>query len=199
VAIVLTPALCATMLKPVKAGHKDDKRGFFGWFNRTFNRNADRYRSSLDYLIHHKVKAFFIYAIIVAALVFIYDKVPTGFLPEEDQGILFAQAQLPPGATQEQTLEVLERMEDYFLVNEKENVEGMFGVTGFSFSGRGQNQAFAFIRLKDWEQRTRPEQNVFAVQGRAMQHFMQFDDAFAFAFAPQQYWSSARRLVSICA
>jgi len=184
IAIVLTPALCATMLKPVKAGHHHEKRGFFGWFNRTFNRNADRYRSTLDYLIHHKVKAFFIYGLIVVALVFIYKSVPTGFLPEEDQGILFAQAQLPPGSTREQTLEVLKKMEDYFLVNEKENVDGMFGVTGFSFSGRGQNQAFAFVRLKDWDKRTRPDQTVFAVQGRAMQHFMQFDDAFAFAFAP---------------
>jgi hydrophobe/amphiphile efflux-1 (HAE1) family protein len=184
IAIVLTPALCATMLKPVEAGHHEKKRGFFGWFNRTFNSNADRYRSTLDYLIHHKVKAFFIYALIVAALVFIYNKVPTGFLPEEDQGIIFAQAQLPPGATREQTLEVLNRMEDYFLVNEKENVEGMFGVTGFSFSGRGQNQAFAFVRLKDWEERTRDDQKAAAVQHRALMHFLQFDDAFAFAFVP---------------
>ncbi|MDQ8193063.1 efflux RND transporter permease subunit [Coraliomargarita sp. SDUM461004] len=184
VAIVLTPALCATMLKPVTAGHHHQKRGFFGWFNRSFDRNADRYRSSLDYLIHHKVKAFFIYALIVAALVFIYGKVPTGFLPEEDQGIIFAQAQLPPGSTHEQTLQVLEKMEDYFLVNEKENVEGMFGVTGFNFSGRGQNQAFAFVRLKDWEERSKPEQKAFAVQERALMHFLQFDDAFAFAFVP---------------
>lgn len=184
IAIVLTPALCATMLKPVEAGHHEKKRGFFGWFNRTFNSNADRYRSSLDYLIHHKVKAFFIYALIVAALVFIYNKVPTGFLPEEDQGIIFAQAQLPPGSTREQTLEVLNKMEDFFLVNEKENVEGMFGVTGFSFSGRGQNQAFAFVRLKDWEERTRPDQKAAAVQHRALMHFLQFDDAFAFAFVP---------------
>jgi hydrophobe/amphiphile efflux-1 (HAE1) family protein len=184
IAIVLTPALCATMLKPVEAGHHEKKRGFFGWFNRTFNSNADRYRSSLDYLIHHKVKAFFIYALIVAALVFIYNKVPTGFLPEEDQGIIFAQAQLPPGSTHEQTLKVLNKMEDYFLVNEKENVEGMFGVTGFSFSGRGQNQAFAFVRLKDWEERKRPDQKAAAVQHRALMHFLQFDDAFAFAFVP---------------
>ena len=184
VAIVLTPALCATILKPVEAGHHHEKRGFFGWFNRTFNRNADRYRSTLGYLIHHKVKAFFIYGLIVAALVVLYRAVPTGFLPEEDQGFLFAQAQLPPGSTRAQTLEVLDKMEDFFLVNEKENVEGMFGVTGFSFSGRGQNQAFAFIRLKDWETRKGEGRSVFDVQKRAMRHFMQFDDAFAFAFAP---------------
>ncbi|MGZ0656053.1 efflux RND transporter permease subunit [Coraliomargarita sp. W4R72] len=184
IAIVLTPALCATMLKPVKAGHKNEKRGFFGWFNRTFDSNADRYRSTLDYLIHHKVKSFFIYGLIVVALVFIYNKVPSGFLPEEDQGIIFAQAQLPAGSTRDQTLEVLKKMENYFLVTEKENVDGMFGVTGFSFSGRGQNQAFAFVRLKDWDERTRPDQKAAAVQRRALMHFLQFDDAFAFAFVP---------------
>lgn len=184
VAIVLTPALCATMLKPVEAGHHHEKRGFFGWFNRTFNSNANRYESTVHYLLHHKVKAFFVYALIVGALAYMYQKLPTGFLPDEDQGILFAQAQLPPGSTREQTLEVLKRMETHFLEDEKENVEGMFGVTGFSFSGRGQNQAFAFVRLKDWEERTRPDQKVKAIQMRAMGKFLSFNDSFAFAFAP---------------
>ena len=184
VAIVLTPALCATMLKPVEAGHKHGKRGFFGWFNRTFESNADRYESTLHYLLHHKVKAFFIYALILCGLVWMYKEVPTGFLPDEDQGILFGQVQLPPGSTKEQTLEVLKRMEEHFLVDEEENVEGLFGVTGFSFSGSGQNQAFAFIRLKDWEERSRPDQSIKAIQGRAMAKFMSFDDSFAYAFAP---------------
>ncbi|WPJ96453.1 efflux RND transporter permease subunit [Coraliomargarita algicola] len=184
VAIVLTPALCATMLKPLKAGHHHEKRGFFGWFNRTFNSNADRYESALHYLLHHKVKAFFIYALILGALVWMYNKVPTGFLPDEDQGILFGQVQLPPGSTREQTLEVLKRMEEHFLVDEKDNVEGMFGVTGFSFSGSGQNQAFAFIRLKDWDERTRPDQSIKAIQARAMGKFLSYNDAFAYVFAP---------------
>ncbi|WP_269522869.1 efflux RND transporter permease subunit [Coraliomargarita parva] len=184
VAIILTPALCATMLKPVQAGHHHEKRGFFGWFNRTFDRNAHRYEGALNYLIHHKVKSFMLFGLIVAGMVYLFKEVPTGFLPDEDQGTLFAQAQLPPGSTREQTLKVLERIEEYFLVNEAENVEGMFGVTGFSFSGRGQNQAIAFIRLKDWEERKRPDQSVEAIQKRAMGKFLQFDDAFAFAFAP---------------
>jgi len=122
--------------------------------------------------------------LVVALVGYLYNRVPTGFLPDEDQGIIFAQAQLPPGSTEAQSLEVLERMENFFLQNEAENVEGMFGVTGFSFSGRGQNQAFAFVRLKDWEERTRPDQKAAAIQGRAMAHFMQFDDALAFAFVP---------------
>jgi hydrophobe/amphiphile efflux-1 (HAE1) family protein len=184
VALVLTPALCATMLKPIKAGVHHEKKGFFGWFNRSFDRNAKRYRGLVHYLLHHKVKAFIVYVAIVAGMYLMYKEVPTGFLPDEDQGLMFAQAQLPPGSTREQTLEVLKKMEEYFLVEEAENVEGMFGVSGFNFSGSGQNQAFAFIRLKDWSERQRPDQSVKAIQGRAMAKFMQFTDAFAFAFAP---------------
>ncbi|HEY0944766.1 MAG TPA: efflux RND transporter permease subunit, partial [Opitutaceae bacterium] len=184
VAIVLTPALCATILKPVVAGHHQEKRGFFGWFNRMFDRSADRYAGGVRSTIRRGARSLLVYALIVGGLVVLFQRIPTGFLPEEDQGILFAQAQLPPGATTEQTLEVLKKMEHHFLVDEKENVEGMFGVTGFSFSGSGQNQAFAFVRLKDWEHRSRPDQKVKAIQGRAMGKFLQFKDAFAFAFAP---------------
>jgi len=184
IAIVFTPALCATMLTPVEAGHHHEKRGFFGWFNRMFDRNAGRYASLVRGTIGRKFRALIIYVLIGGGLVFLFKRIPTGFLPEEDQGIMFAQAQLPPGSTTEQTLEVLKKIEHHFLVDEAENVEGMFGVTGFSFSGFGQNQAFAFVRLKDWEHRSRPDQKVKAIQGRAMAKFAQFKDAFAFAFAP---------------
>lgn len=184
VAIILTPALCATILKPVKKGEHHHAKGFFGWFNRVFDRSSGRYANGVASMIKHKFRSLLVYGLIVGGLVLLFSRIPTGFLPDEDQGILFAQAQLPPGSTTEQTLEVLKRMEHHFLVDEAENVEGMFGVTGFSFSGFGQNQAFAFVRLKDWEHRTRPDQKVGAVQGRAMAKFMQFKDALAFAFAP---------------
>jgi hydrophobe/amphiphile efflux-1 (HAE1) family protein len=184
VAIVLTPALCATILKPVKAGHHHEKRGFFGWFNRTFDRTTAKYATGVTGMIRRRGRSLLIYGLIVGGMIWLFGRIPTGFLPEEDQGILFAQAQLPPGSTTAQTLEVLKKMEQHFLVDEAENVEGIFGVTGFSFSGSGQNQAFAFVRLKDWDQRTRTDQKVKAIQARAMGKFLQFKDAFAFAFAP---------------
>ena len=184
VAIVLTPALCATILKPIKAGHHHEKRGFFGWFNRTFDRTTAKYATGVTGMIRRRGRSLLVYALIVGGMIWLFGRIPTGFLPEEDQGILFAQAQLPPGSTSAQTLEVLKKMEQHFLVDEAENVEGMFGVVGFSFSGSGQNQAFAFVRLKDWDQRSRPDQKVKAIQGRAMGKFLQFKDAFAFAFAP---------------
>ncbi len=184
VAIVLTPALCATLLKPVAAGHHHEKRGFFGWFNRFFDRNTNRYANGVSRLVQRAGRTLIIYVLILGGLIYLFGRIPTGFLPDEDQGIMFAQAQLPPGATTAQTQAVLERIEHHFLVDEKENVDGMFGVTGFSFSGFGQNQAFAFIRLKDWEHRSRPDQKVKAISGRAMAKFAQFKDSFAFAFAP---------------
>ncbi|HEU5080325.1 MAG TPA: efflux RND transporter permease subunit [Opitutaceae bacterium] len=184
VAIVLTPALCATILKPVTAGHAYSKRGFFGWFNRVFDRSANRYEKGVRGAVKRKGRSLIVYALIVGGLFFLFQRIPTGFLPDEDQGILFAQAQLPPGSTTEQTSEVLKKIEHHFLVDEKENVDGMFGVTGFSFSGSGENQALAFIHLKDWDHRKRAEQKVKAIQGRAMAKFLKFKDAFAFAFAP---------------
>lgn len=184
VALILTPALCATMLKPIPKGHHEKKRGFFGWFNRVFERNADRYAGGVGKFLKHTNFALLFYAIIVAGVVVLFIKKPTGFLPEEDQGVLFSMAQLPPGSTREQALHVLEQIEHHFLVDEKENVEGMFGVLGFSFSGSGQNQVLAFVKLKDWEERKGAERNVKAIVGRAMGKFSKFQDAFAFAFAP---------------
>lgn len=184
VAIVLTPALCATLLKPVKKGHHYHDKGFFAWFNRVFDRGTERYVRTVGGMIKRKLLTLVAFAVILGGIAWLFGRIPTGFLPSEDQGFMFAQAQLPPGSTSEQTLEVLERMEHHFLVDEAENVEGMFGVTGFSFSGVGQNQAFAFVRLKEWDARQRPDQSVTAVQGRAMAKFSQFTDALAFAFAP---------------
>ena len=184
IALILTPALCATMLKPIAKGHHEKKRGFFGWFNRVFDRSADRYASGVGAFLRRRGRALVFYALIAAVVVVLFVRAPTGFLPDEDTGVLFAMAQLPPGSTREQADKVLKKMENHFFEEEKDLVEGGFGVLGFSFSGNGQNQVLMFVKLKDWEERHRPEQKVKAIQGRAMGKFMQFKDAFAFAFAP---------------
>jgi multidrug efflux pump len=184
IALILTPALCATMLKPIPKGHHEKKRGFFGWFNRVFDRNADRYAGGVGAFLRRSGRALIFYALIGAVVVVLFVRAPTGFLPDEDTGVLFAMAQLPPGSTREQADTVLKKMENHFFEEEKDLVEGGFGVLGFSFSGNGQNQVLMFVKLKDWEERRRPEQKVKAIQGRAMGKFMQFKDAFAFAFAP---------------
>ena len=184
IALILTPALCATMLKPIPKGHHEKKRGFFGWFNRVFDRNADRYASGVGSFLRRSGRALVFYALIGAVVVVLFLRAPTGFLPDEDTGVLFAMAQLPPGSTREQADKVLKKMENHFFEEEKDLVEGGFGVLGFSFSGNGQNQVLMFVKLKDWEERRRPEQKVKAIQGRAMGKFMKFKDAFAFAFAP---------------
>lgn len=184
VAIILTPALCATLLKPIAKGHHAAERGFFGWFNRVFDRNADRYARGVGGLVRRGKRSMLAYALIVAGLVALFIRIPSGFLPAEDQGILYVQGQLPPGSTSAQSLEVLKQIEAHFLETEKESVEGMFGVTGFSFSGAGQNQVFGFIRLKDWEQRTHADQKVTAIQKRAMARFAGIKGAFTVAFVP---------------
>ena len=184
IALILTPALCAAMLKPIPKGHHGKKRGFFGWFNRVFDRNADRYASGVGAFLRRSGRALVFYALIGAVVVVLFLRAPTGFLPDEDTGVLFAMAQLPPGSTREQADKVLKKMENHFFEEEKDLVEGGFGVLGFSFSGNGQNQVLMFVKLKDWEERRRPEQKVKAIQGRAMGKFMKFKDAFAFAFAP---------------
>ena len=168
VALILTPALCATMLKPMPKGHHANKRGFFGWFNRVFERSADRYASSVGAFLRHSGRALIPYARIGVAVVVLFLRAPTGFLPDEDTGMLFAMAQLPPGSTREQADEVLKKMENHFFEEEKDLIEGGFGVLGFSFSGNAQNQVLMFVKLKDWEERRRPEQKVKAIQGRAM-------------------------------
>ncbi|HEY9250654.1 MAG TPA: efflux RND transporter permease subunit, partial [Rariglobus sp.] len=184
VAIVLTPALCATMLKPVAKGHHASDRGFFGWFNKVFDRNADRYAKGVGGLVNRGKRSMLVYAVILVVLGWLFVRTPTGFLPAEDQGIMYVQAQLPPGATAQQSLEVLKQIEHHFLVDEKDSVEGMFGVTGFSFAGAGQNQVFGFIRLRDWEERRRADQKVNAIQKRAMAKFSKIKEAFTVAFVP---------------
>ncbi|NIY77000.1 efflux RND transporter permease subunit [Thalassospira sp. HF15] len=183
VAIVLTPALCATMLKP---GHTDPtkKKGPFGWFNRGFERTNNFYQGSVGHVVNRKWRYLFVYGILVAALAALIVRLPGSFLPEEDQGIMFAMVQLPAGASQERTVEVLKKLEKHFMENEAENIDGMFTVAGFSFAGNGQNAGIAFVNLKDWSQRTRPDQSVDAVIGRAYGAFAGIREAMVFAFAP---------------
>ncbi|MFA7386418.1 MAG: efflux RND transporter permease subunit [Thiohalobacteraceae bacterium] len=188
VAIIFTPALCATMLKPVEKGHEHGEGGWFGgffhWFNVVFARNTRRYESAVGKILHRSLRFLAIYLAIVAVLGLLFMRMPTAFLPEEDQGLMFAQVVLPAGATQERTVEVLKKIEHHFLETEKDNVRSIFTVAGFSFGGTGQNMGLGFVGMRDWEERTEPGQEVHAVAARAMGAFQQIREAMVFAFVP---------------
>ena len=181
-ALSLTPALCATLLKPVEAGHAHAKTGFFGWFNRLFNRTAKRYEGGVAALLPRAGRSLVIYGAIVAAVVVFYQRLPTSFLPNEDQGTMLVNVQLPPGATQARTLEVMKQVEGYVL--QQPEVQSMVSVLGFSFSGQGQNAALAFITLKDWSERTAPGSDAQSIAGRAFGALSGIRDAFIFALSP---------------
>lgn len=184
VALIFTPALCATMLKPIEKGHHHEKRGFFGWFNRTFDRGVHRYERGVVAVLKRKAPFIIIYLVIVAALAVLFSRLPSSFLPDEDQGVLFTQVQTPVGSTAERTQQTVDAMREYLLTEESDVVNSVFTVTGFNFAGRGQNSALAFIGLKPWSERPDAEQSVFALAQRAQQHFANFRDAQVFAFAP---------------
>lgn len=181
VAVVLTPALCSTMLKP---SHGMSAKGFFGWFNRVFDRSNTRYQGVVQRVVDKGWRYMIVYAVLLVLVIFGFMKLPVGFLPDEDQGTLFGMVQLPPGATHVRTDAVMKDVEKYFLNDEKETVEGLFTVSGFSFAGSGQNVGLAFIRLKSWEERTGEGQAVTDVSGRATKFFAALRDARVFAFAP---------------
>jgi multidrug efflux pump len=184
VAIVLTPALCATMLKPITKGHHYHDTGFFGWFNRAFDRSNGKYQGAVRGILSRRKRFLAVFLVMVAVLVVMFQRLPSSFLPAEDQGVLFAQVQAPVGATQERTMAVIQQVEKHFLENEKDAVEDLFTVQGFSFGGAGQNNGMAFVNLRDWDQRKTPELSVNAIAGRAMAQFSQIKDAMVFAFAP---------------
>ncbi|CAM3916826.1 efflux RND transporter permease subunit [Paracidovorax anthurii] len=184
VAMVLTPALCATLLKPVERGHALATTGFFGAFNRAFDRGNHRYQGIVRHMLGRGWRYLAGYAVLVAAVGFAFTKIPAGFLPDEDQGTLFALVQLPPGATQDRTLKVIEQVEHHFMEEQKEAVDSIFSVAGFSFAGGGQSAGFAFVKLKPWGERARPELKASAVGYRAMAKLSQIRDASVFAFAP---------------
>ncbi len=181
-ALSLTPALCATLLQPVPAGHHVEKRGFFGWFNRFFKRRTQHYESVLSGMVRKTGRYLVIYGVIVGVVGWVYLRLPTSFLPAEDQGNLIVNVQLPPGATQERTRAVMEQVEGFML--QQPEVQSMVGVLGFSFSGLGQNAALAFVTLKDWEQRPNPENSAQALAGRAFGALMGIRDAFIFPLSP---------------
>jgi multidrug efflux pump len=181
-ALSLTPALCATLLKPVEAGHAHAKTGFYGWFNRGFARTAKGYESVVSRLLKKAGRYLVIYAAIIAAVGVIYVRLPTSFLPSEDQGNILVNVQLPPGATLARTQSVMEQVEGFIL--KQPEVQGMVGVLGFSFSGQGQNAALAFVTLKDWSERKGPGQSAQALAGRAFGALMGIRDAFVFPLAP---------------
>ncbi len=182
VALTLTPALCATMLKPIRPGHHDQKRGFFGWFNRMFTRNTERYSSSVAYVLRRSTRFSLIYVLLIGGMVFLFTRLPTSFLPNEDQGVFLSMVQLPTGATQQRTQEVLNKVREYYLTQEKDNVVSAFTVAGFSFAGTGQNMGLVFAQMKDWSERKGEGQSVDAILGRAMRYFPTIKEAQIYAF-----------------
>ena len=181
-AMSLTPALCATLLKPIPKGHKHEKGGFFGWFNRGFARATTRYQSTVGRILKHNPASMVIFLVIIFLVGLLYVRMPSSFLPAEDQGYFITNIQLPVGATQERTQAVLSQVEEYFL--KQPEIESFITVAGFSFNGRGQNSALSFGRLKDWSQRKGAEHTVQAVIGRAAGKFAAIRDAIIFPLNP---------------
>jgi len=190
VALVLTPVLCASLLKPVAKGHEPAETGvwfmrpFFRWFDRLFFGARDRYLQLVGHSLVKKIRYGVIFLVIAVAMGVLFKRMPTAYLPDEDQGMMMVQALLPANSTLEQTKEVLDTVRDHFLNHEKDAVEMVMTVAGVSFSGRGQNSGLAFVKLKDWDLRQRPDLKVGAVAGRAMAQFSQIRNAMVFAFAP---------------
>ena len=188
VAMILTPALCSTLLKPVAKGHQAGEsgwfKGFFRVFNRIFDRGRGKYESIVGRSFAKPVRYLLVYGSIVAAMAFFFLRLPTAFLPDEDQGFIICQIQLPAGATQERTIQVIRQIERHFLDKETKTVEGVITVAGFSFAGRGQNMGLAFVKLKDWKLRNSADLKAPAIAARAMKAFSKIRDGLAFAFSP---------------
>ncbi len=184
VALILTPALCATMLKPIEQGHFLQRRGFFGWFNRSFEAGKATYRKSVGYVAARSLRFFIIYLLIIGGLLFVFRQLPTSFIPNEDQGIMILLITAPSGSTLERTRSVAQQVESYFRDEEQDNVAAYFTATGFSFSGEGQNVALGFIRLKDWAERTGAGQSAAEIAGRATMKLAAIKDAMIFVVIP---------------
>jgi hydrophobe/amphiphile efflux-1 (HAE1) family protein len=184
VALILSPALCATLLKPVAHGEALSQRGFFGWFNRTFDGGVLRYQGALQALVRRPAPAALLYATVVAVMALLFLTLPTGFLPDEDQGNILNLFTLPPGAVQSRSLAVARQIEHHYLVDEKADVGGMFDVVGFNFAGAGQNMGLAFVKLKDWKLRSATRDKAPAIVQRANQAFFKIREAQVFAFVP---------------
>jgi len=177
-AMSLTPALCAALLPPVEKGHHHEKGGFFGWFNRGFHQGTNQYQNIVGRMLHKPMRYLILYGAIIILVAVLYKRMPSSFLPEEDQGYFITNISLPVGATYERTRAVLKKVEDYFL--SQPETDKIITVAGFSFNGRGQNSALSFIRLKDWKLRPGAEHKVQAIIGRAFGAFSQIKDAIIF-------------------
>ena len=190
VALVLTPVLCATMLKPIPKGHEPADgaikflRPFFHWFDRVFYRIRDSYVRLVGHILAKKLRYIILFVLIVAAMGTLFQRMPTAYIPDEDQGILLVMAMLPSGSTIEQSAAVIQKVEKYFLEQEQEGVESLITVAGMSFGGEGQNMALGFVKLRDWKLRQRPDLKVKAIAGRAMGAFSQIKEGMVFAFPP---------------
>ncbi|WP_298948429.1 efflux RND transporter permease subunit [uncultured Paracoccus sp.] len=180
VALTLTPALCASMLKPAHG----PKKGFFGLFNRGFDKTTHAYTNTVNWSVRRPLRMLLIYAGLVAVMVLLFLRTPSGFLPDEDQGIMFVLVQGPTGATTDRTAAVIDQIEDYYMTQESAAVDSVFAVSGFSFAGQGQNVGMAFVRLKDWADRVDPALNVQALAARSYGAFTQIQDALVFPVVP---------------
>ena len=180
VALTFTPALCATILKqhdPNKPESNGIFARFFRWFNRSFDKLSVKYQGGVNRMTHHKIFSGVLYAVVLGIIVLLFQKLPSSFLPDEDQGVVMTLVQLPPNATLERTEATMTSMSNFFRENEKEHVESVFSVSGFSFTGIGQNAGMAFIQLKDWSERTSPESQIGAIIQRGMALNMIVKDA----------------------
>jgi len=184
VALILSPPLCATLLKQHKGEKRQANTGFFGRFNKYFNKGRDGYQKSATFIANRTARFFVVYVLLVGGLIGIFMQLPGSFLPNEDQGNMFLMVNTPPSATVDRTLESVKQVEDYFLEQQKDSVEHLFTVVGFSFAGSAQNAAFGFVGLKDWKERTEDNQSVFAIAEAAGGALYQIKDAMAFAFFP---------------
>ena len=182
VALILTPALCATMLKPIAKGARDEKKGFFGWFNRTFEASANHYRGGVRYVLLRGGRFLIIYVLLVAGMIYFFRILPTSFLPSEDQGVFMSIVQLPSGASMQRTQAILDKVSRHLREAEKDNVKMVFTGSGFSFAGRGQNMGMMFISLRDWSERKRPDQSVDAIVARTMGFYSQIKEGVLYAF-----------------
>jgi len=183
VALIFTPALCATILKPVDHAHLE-KKGFFGWFNKMFDRNADRYQSGVAGILRRKGLFLVIYLCVVGGVVLLFNRIPTAFLPDEDQGTMVVQVQMPPNASAERNQAVLDEMRDYLLKDETAVVESAYTVNGFNFAGRGQNSGMLFIGLKPWEERGGDDTSIFSLAKRIQARAAQIKDGNVIAIVP---------------
>ena len=182
VALVLTPALCATLLKPVDRAHPHAEKGLAGWFNKTFNKASDGYQGTVRKILGQGFRYMVVYVLILVGAGLLFTILPSSFLPDEDQGIIFTLVQLPTGATEEHTQKVLGDVRKYFMGDSA--VNAVFTVSGFSFSGQGQNMGMAFVRLKDFDKRTAGNLKAPAVVGRAFGHFMADPEAVIYPIIP---------------